>query len=170
MLLSNHSKYCDNFWVALHLWGIGYIEAKDIGVSLDKIEKDEQLKRYLHALDNLILTDYLEFRWYIKGEKQMTARLATPHGGKSLTLDKTGIVTTGDLLCSFLQHSAESIRKPEELAKRMARLTHMIRDITIQTFEKREASDTLKGLYEAFKTVLLPDLPTTEFADMFAQT
>ena len=153
-----------------NLLTIGYIEAKDIGVSLDKIEKDEQLKRYLHALDNLILTDYLEFRWYIKGEKQMTSRLATPQGGKSLTLDKTGILTTSDLLCSFLQHSAESIRKPEELAKRMARLTHMIRDITIQAFEKKEASDTLKGLYEAFKTVLLPDLPTAEFADMFAQT
>ncbi len=149
---------------------IGYIEAKDIGVPLDKIEKDEQLKRYLHALDSLILTDYLEFRWYVKGDKQMAARLATPHGGKSLTPDKTGIVATGDLLCSFLQHSAEPIRKPEELAKRMARLTHMIRDITIKAFEKREASDTLKGLYEAFKTVLLPDLPTAEFADMFAQT
>jgi len=153
-----------------NLLTIGYIEAKDIGVSLDKIEKDEQLKRYLHALDNLILTDYLEFRWYVKGEKQMTARLATPYGGKSLTPDKKGILGTSDLLCSFLQHSAESIRKPEELAKRMARLTHMIRDITIQAFEKREASDTLKGLYEAFKTVLLPDLPTAEFADMFAQT
>jgi Type ISP C-terminal specificity domain/N-6 DNA Methylase len=149
---------------------IGYIEAKDIGVPLDKIEKDEQLKRYLHALDSLILTDYLEFRWYVKGDKQMAARLATPHGGKSLTPDKKGIVATGDLLCSFLHHSAEPIRKPEELAKRMARLTHMIRDITIQAFEKRDASDTLNGLYEAFKTVLLPQLPTTEFADMFAQT
>ncbi|MGZ3643543.1 MAG: hypothetical protein ACXVCM_06795 [Ktedonobacteraceae bacterium] len=153
-----------------NLLTIGYIEAKDIGVSLDKIEKDEQLKRYLHALDNLILTDYLKFRWYIKGEKQMTSRLATPQGGKSLILDKEGILATSDLLCSFLQHNAESIRKPEELAKRMARLTHMIRDITIQAFEKKEASDTLKGLYEAFKTVLLPDLPTAEFADMFAQT
>jgi hypothetical protein len=153
-----------------NLFTIGYIEAKDIGVSLDKIEKDEQLKRYLHALDNLILTDYLEFRWYIKGEKQMASHLATPHGGKSLTPDKTGILTTSDLQYGFLQHSAESIRKPEELAKRMTRLTHMIRDITIQAFEKREASDSLKGLYEAFKTVLLPDLPTSEFADMFAQT
>jgi hypothetical protein len=62
-----------------NLLTIGYIEAKDIGVSLDKIEKDEQLKRYLYALDNLILTDYLEFRWYINGEKQMTSRLATPY-------------------------------------------------------------------------------------------
>jgi hypothetical protein len=148
---------------------IGYIEAKDIGTPLDKIEKDEQLKRYLRALDNLILTDYLEFRWYVKGEKQMVARLATP-AAKSLVLDKEGIKTTGDLLCSFLQHSAEPIRKPQDLAKRMARLAHMIRDVTVTAFEKRQASETLNGLYEAFKTVLLPDLPTTEFADMFAQT
>src|SRR6266487_2494270 len=80
-----------------NLLAIGYIEAKDIGVFLDKIEKDEQLKRYLHALDNLILTDYLEFRWYIRGEKQMTSRLATPYGGKSLTPDKTGILKTSHL-------------------------------------------------------------------------
>ena len=149
---------------------IGYIEAKDIGTPLDKIEKDEQLKRYLRALDNLILTDYLEFRWYVKGEKQMVARLATPGAAKSLVLDKEGIKTTGNLLCSFLQHSAEPIRKPQDLAKRMARLAHMIRDVTVTAFEKRQASETLNGLYEAFKTVLLPDLPTTEFADMFAQT
>src|SRR6266571_2522123 len=149
---------------------IGYIEAKDIGTPLDKIEKDEQLKRYLRALDNLILTDYLEFRWYVKGEKQMVARLATPAASKSLVHDKEGIKTTGNLLCSFLQHSAEPIRKPQDLAKRMARLAHMIRDVTVTAFEKRQASETLNGLYQAFKTVLLPDLPTTEFADMFAQT
>ena len=38
---------------------IGYIEAKDVGLDLDKIEKRVQLKRYLASLDNLILTDYL---------------------------------------------------------------------------------------------------------------
>ena len=44
---------------------IGYIEAKDIGLPLSKVEKSEHLKRYLKALPNLILTDYLEFRWYV---------------------------------------------------------------------------------------------------------
>ncbi len=68
---------------------IGYVEAKDIGVSLDAIERDarlnepktregDQLKRYLRALDNLVFTNYLEFRWYVQGEKRMTAILATP--------------------------------------------------------------------------------------------
>ena len=55
---------------------IGYIEAKDVGKSLDQIERDEQLKRYREGLHNLILTDYLEFRWYVKGEHRLTARLA----------------------------------------------------------------------------------------------
>src|SRR2546428_1244124 len=72
---------------------VGYIEAKDIGLSLDKIEKDEQMGRYLRALDNLLLTDYIEFRWYVKSQKQMTARLATPQGGKSLVLNKTELET-----------------------------------------------------------------------------
>jgi len=44
---------------------IGYIEAKDIGRSLDEAERSEQLDRYLNSLENLILTDYLEFRWYV---------------------------------------------------------------------------------------------------------
>ena len=44
---------------------IGHLEAKDIGSSLKKIENTPQIKRYLRALGNLIITDHLEFRWYI---------------------------------------------------------------------------------------------------------
>ena len=47
---------------------VGYIEAKDIGKSLTEAEHTDQLQRYRQALDNLILTDYLEFRWYVGGE------------------------------------------------------------------------------------------------------
>jgi hypothetical protein len=43
-----------------------YIETKDIGVSLDKVEKSEQMSRYF-GYANLILTDYLEFRFYRDG-------------------------------------------------------------------------------------------------------
>ncbi len=149
---------------------IGYIEAKDIDISLDKVEKDEQLKRYLRALDNLILTNYLEFRWYVQGEKRMTARLATPRTDRRLRLDKEGAVAVEEILRSFLEQSAEPIRKPHELAKRMARLAHMIRDIITTAFEQRIASRNLQDLYQAFQDVLLPELKAAEFADMFAQT
>jgi hypothetical protein len=47
---------------------LGYIEAKDIGENLDKVQKSDQLKRYRESLNNLILTDYLEFRWFLEGE------------------------------------------------------------------------------------------------------
>jgi hypothetical protein len=48
---------------------VGYLEAKDVGIDLSKTEKTDQLKRYLESLDNLVLTDYLEFRFYLHGEK-----------------------------------------------------------------------------------------------------
>jgi hypothetical protein len=47
---------------------IGYIEAKDPGTSLDEVERSEQLRRYRPALGNLILTDFLEFRWYVEAD------------------------------------------------------------------------------------------------------
>src|SRR6266853_4421486 len=51
---------------------LGYIEAKGIGEDLAEAERSEQLKRYLAALPNLLLTDYVEFRWFVNGEKRET--------------------------------------------------------------------------------------------------
>src|SRR6266481_6022636 len=48
---------------------IGYIEAKDIGADLGEIERSDQLKRYLPAFHNLVLTDYVEFRWFVNGQQ-----------------------------------------------------------------------------------------------------
>ena len=56
---------------------IGYIEAKDIDVSLDATEKSEQLNRYLKSLNNLILTDYMEFKLFRNGLK--TERVENCH-------------------------------------------------------------------------------------------
>lgn len=55
-----------DFVVLKHDVPILYIEAKDIGVSLDKVEKSEQMARYF-GYANLILTDYVEFRFYRNG-------------------------------------------------------------------------------------------------------
>ena len=55
---------------------VGHVEAKDIGAPLDGVERSAQLKRYRKALDNLILTDYLEFRWFVGGDLRRTACLA----------------------------------------------------------------------------------------------
>ena len=67
---------------------IGYVEAKDVGKNLDEVEKSEQLKRYRDSLTNLIVTDYLEFRWYIDGKLRLPARLGTPDMDGRIKRDK----------------------------------------------------------------------------------
>jgi len=64
-----------DFVVTKGAFQVGHIKAKDVGKSLDEAEKTEQLKRYRDSLSNLILTDYLEFRWYVDGERRLSARL-----------------------------------------------------------------------------------------------
>jgi hypothetical protein len=46
----------------------GYVETKDIDADLDRVEKTEQVERYL-GYSNLILTNYLEFRFFRNGER-----------------------------------------------------------------------------------------------------
>lgn len=52
-------------------------KAKDVNTDLSKTEGTPQLRRYLESLGNLVLTDYLEFRWYVGGEHRLTARAAS---------------------------------------------------------------------------------------------
>ena len=59
---------------------IGYIETKDIGVNLTQAAKSEQIKK--RYLPSLILTDYIEFRWYVEGELRETVRLAEEGKGR----------------------------------------------------------------------------------------
>ena len=153
---------------------LGYIECKDAGVNLDEVEKTEQLKRYFRSLGNLILTDYLEFRWYVDGTRRAEACLGkVDRMGKAKPL-ADGPTKVEQLLSDFLAHKPLPISRPKDLAIRMSRLTHMIRDIVIDTFVNNEASDLLKSLREALAKVLIPDIAqeekTDEFADMFAQT
>jgi hypothetical protein len=148
---------------------IGYIEAKDIGADLAVEERGEQLKRYRNALGNLILTDYIEFRWYVDGQFQRRARLASIDGGR-LVPDPAGLKEVLWILDAFLARRPEPISDPPELARRMARLTHLIRDLIIADLESEHASDTLRDLRAAFSEVLMPDLSVANFADMYAQT
>ena len=153
---------------------VGYLETKDVGASLDEAERSEQLKRYLRSLDNLVLTNYLEFRWYRGGELLDEARLARLGRDARLSRDREGAEQAVRLLQGFLAHSPEPIADPQELAERLARLAHMVRDTVVEAFERDSASDLLASLREAFAKALIPDLDLPgkvgQFADMYAQT
>ncbi len=151
---------------------LGYMEAKDVDKPLDEVERDEQIQRYLTHLPNrnFILTDYLEFRWYVEGKHRQTARVARVSKGGKLAREKDGEKAVTELLTAFLSQEPEPTRKPKELALRMARLAHLIRDMIVAAFKNQSASATLQDLHGAFEKALIPDLPEKQFADMFAQT
>lgn len=149
---------------------LGYIEAKDVGTTLDAVEGGEQMGRYLPALNNLVLTDYLEFRWYLGGEWRRTERLATIDAQGHVVRAPGGQEAVEALLRDFLAQELVEIRQPQELAERMARLTHLIRDLIVESFERDAATKAIRDLRDAFSDVLIPHLSVPEFADMFAQT
>lgn len=163
---------------ALHRAGqtIGYVEAKDVGKDLDKAEETDQLRRYKEALPNLVLTDYLEFRWFTGGEHRMTARLGRPAPSRDggLRTESGQPEKVRELLEAALAQEPEPIRSAQELTERMAQTTHLVRDIVVEAFEQGEASELLGDLRTVFAETLVPgfDQPAKrgEFADMFAQT
>lgn len=150
---------------------LGYVETKDVGAALDKIEKDEQLKRYRQSLNNLILTDYLEFRWYVNGNYKLSARLATLGKGGKLVPDPAGLASAAQLFNEFYRTEVPTVGTPKELAGRMAQLARLVRNLIIAALQ---AEDSEKGAlhrqYEAFQQYLLPTLKPEGFADLYAQT
>ncbi len=156
---------------------LGHIETKDIGVSLDEVERGkgpngDQFKRYRDALPNWILTDYLEFRWFVAGEKRLTVRLAEIDGQGKLRAFPEGEQKLGDLLKLFFAQTVPTVGTAKELAARMAGMTRNIRDLIIATFSHGAAPDKgwLGNWLASFREVLIPDLDEAQFADMFAQT
>lgn len=153
---------------------VGYIEAKDIGVDLNKTEKDEQLSRYLDSLDNLILTDYLEFRFFRNKQKVETIRIAEIDG-KTIRAIPENFDRLQTLLIDFAAFQGQTIKSAKKLAEMMAGKARMMRDVFKATLEAEETPEeaqknTLKMQMEGFKSVLMHNLDAAQFADIYAQT
>lgn len=147
---------------------VGYIEAKDIGNDLGKTEKDEQLKRYLDSLDNLILTDYLEFRFYLHGEKVDVIRIAEIEHGQIMPLPEN-YDRLKTLLLDFAAFQGQTIKSAKRLAEMMARKARLMRDVFHKTVTA-EDNNSLKDQLKAFQAVLVHDMDAEQFADVYAQT
>lgn len=147
---------------------IGYIEAKDIDKHLDTVDKSEQLTRYKASLDNLILTNYLEFWFYVNGEHVDTIKIAELQNGKIKTFVKE-YQRLLNAIRNFCDYQGQTIKSPKQLANLMAQKAVMIRDVIINALDKC-AESSLISQRDAFKQILLHDLTNHTFADMYAQT
>jgi len=148
----------------------GYVETKDIDADLDKVEKTEQVERYL-GYSNLILTNYLEFRFFRNGERY----------GEPIVIGKiiNGEIHIQEKFADFLENAIndflaakpEKIKSGSRLAKIMGGKARRIRDNVKQFFVvSSDNNKELMKVYETIKKLLVHDLNPDTFADMYAQT
>ncbi|MDX2077747.1 MAG: type ISP restriction/modification enzyme [bacterium] len=147
---------------------IGIIECKNIGVNLDKEEKSDQLKRY-YALENVILTDYLEFRWYLNGECQTIIRIGEIKHGRIVPIE-ANFSQFEMMLGNYRQYRIPLISTSLEFARRLAGIAQLIRKLIETDIRNSVPSPQLIDQWDGFKQTLLPDMSIEDFADMYAQT
>ncbi len=149
---------------------VGHIECKNVGDNLDRVEAGEQLTRYKAGLPNLILTDYLEFRWYVRGELRKAARLGRKDRQGKIISEANGANKVGELLDAFLAAELPTVADARELAERMAAKARLLRSGIASILKQEGNTGPLRDMLKAYREVLISGLSRDQFADMQAQT
>lgn len=156
-----------------------FVEAKDLFDSdLDGLRQHkEQFNRYKSSLDYIIFTDYLDFHVYEHGEWTKNVRIGELQG-KHIRLVKG----SEDEFSAIIQHLADAkpspITSPMRLAQQMASKARLLADVIGKVFENAENEDDenyhensqLESQLQAFRSILIHDLTSDGFADIYAQT
>lgn len=177
VLQINHDSTNDNgnkpdFVVSKNEIPLVYIEAKDIGVNLDKIEKSDQMNRY-YGYSNLVLTDYVEFRFYRNGSAYGAPISIAKINRESRTLGflQENYELLEKTFVDFASTHKEPIKSGAHLARIMGgkarRIKDNVQDMLSSPSEKY--SDLLK-IRDVVRESLVTDLDDEKFADMYSQT
>jgi len=153
---------------------LGYIETKDVDKSLDDSAYQKQFSRYLQSLDNLIFTNYLQFRFHRDGEAAAVAEvdIAALQGGKIKPLPQN-FVRFADLVTDFGAYQGQTITTADDLAARMADKARLLAGVIEKALdEKTEAAEnrSLDAQLRTFKKYLISDINEQRFAGVYAQT
>ena len=159
-----------DFIVELNGVPVGHIECKDVGANLDLTGESDQLLRYREGLPNLILTDYLEFRWYVDGSLRESVRIGHLSGDGDYMLANQGPQQFIALMDAFFTASTPTIYNPLDLARRMAAKARLLNDGVTRILERESGSGPLHDMLEAYREILISNLSASDFADMQAQT
>jgi predicted helicase len=151
---------------------VGYIEAKDIGKDIGHKDYKEQFDRYRKSLNNLIITDYLDFWLYIDGELKAKIQIAKIVDSDIISMPEN-FEAFNALIRSFCAHVGQTIKSSQKLATMMAdkaKLLSQIIEKALHSDVENEENSTLKDQMQAFKDILIHDITPREFADIYAQT
>ena len=151
---------------------VGYIEAKDVGVKLGDKAHKSQFDRYKAALNNLIITDYLEFHFFKNGLLVDSVTIGKIENGKIHPKSESYERFTS-LIQNFALQITQTIKSPNTLAQMMAakaRLMAQVIKLALDEDDKLQKNTDLQGQMAAFKSILIHDINNTSFADIYAQT
>ncbi len=163
--------------VDLQVWGerrrwIGSVEAKRPGTDLRKVEETAQVRRYLEAFENLLLTNFHEFRIYRNGH--LVAKTAVQ--GLPWLADGAvwppAVPGESELLGLFERFFDFAVPRPlvaEVLARQLARRARLLA-AAIDGLLHAGESPELAGFLAACSEYLIRGLEPREFADLYAQT
>ncbi len=161
-----------DFRVSFQGLNIGYIENKRAGEDLSQLLKSDQIRKYLELNPNLMLTDYLNFMWVGKDEKNAPLikkeisiasldELSKPLKPKP-QIERDLI----ELFKSFFNHEAAPITNAKDFATHLSPRTKYLKDALIKYQEKVQVSSIFKN----FKEYLYEELSFEDFSDALAQT
>ncbi len=161
-----------DFRVSLQGFNIGYIENKRVGANLRQLSKSDQIRKYLELNPNLMLTDYLNFMWVGKDEKNAPSikkeifvasldELSKPLKPKPQT--ECDLI---ELFKSFFNHEAAPITNAKDFATHLSPRTRYLKDALIKYQDKAQVSSIFKN----FKEYLYEELSFEDFSDALAQT
>lgn len=156
---------------------VGYIEAKDIGSDLNSNIYKEQFDRYRQSLDNLIITDYLTFQFYVNGSAttSITIGEVSPNRIQAIAENIESFI---DLIKNFCEYSGQTIKSAQRLSKMMAAKAKLLANVIELALDPEKDDQRVNELqninllsqYESFKQVLIHDITPKAFADIYAQT
>jgi predicted helicase len=159
-----------DFVVSKNQVPILYVEAKDIGINLDKVENSEQMGRYF-GYQNLVLTDYLEFRFYRNGIKYCEPIAIAHYKNGAITPNDNDFEILTRTLHDFTHSHREPIKSGTHLARIMGGKAQRIRDNVADMLSKSDTQQS--SVFKVKDTItenLIHNLDDAKFADMYAQT
>ena len=149
---------------------LGWIETKPLGADLDAEERSEQLKRYRKAFPNLILTDYVEFRFYSAGENRLSVRIADVDDTTNCLINRnTDDTEVSPFLSEFFGAEPLRIGKASDLARMLSGKAQLLKAAIVEILQNT-SNNELQNRLAAFREHLIADLSEADFADMMAQT
>src|SRR3989344_4903861 len=149
-----------------------YIEVKKVGEDLNKIEQSSQADRYF-GYTNLIISDYVEFRFFRNGQRYDEAvSLGDIHKkARSLSLKPENAERLERTIVDFVASQKEPIKSGKHLAKIMGGKAQRIRDNVIAFLQiEGDNKQELLRMRAFIKEHLIENFSDDDFADMYAQT